>query len=96
METGDDLADVLERVKFSCMEWTHDHEGLFYNVCMICAVVPENLIYHKSQLLLPLIVNILPMLPVIQIPCINIHLMLGPNTGFDMAYRLKTTKLGQK
>lgn len=30
-ETGDDLPDKLERVKFSSMAWTHDHKGMFYN-----------------------------------------------------------------
>ena len=31
-ETAQDLSDMLERVKFSCMAWTHDHKGFFYNV----------------------------------------------------------------
>ncbi|XP_064652696.1 prolyl endopeptidase-like [Lineus longissimus] len=29
--TGEDLADVLKNVKFSCLDWTHDHKGVFYN-----------------------------------------------------------------
>lgn len=31
---ADDLAplpDILERVKFSCLAWTHDAKGVFYN-----------------------------------------------------------------
>ncbi|XP_038051795.1 prolyl endopeptidase-like [Patiria miniata] len=28
---GEPLQDTLERVKFSCMDWTHDGKGLFYN-----------------------------------------------------------------
>lgn len=34
MKADDDLAklpDVLERVKFSCLAWTHDARGIFYN-----------------------------------------------------------------
>ena len=31
-ESKQDLDDVIERVKFSCMAWTHDHKGFFYNV----------------------------------------------------------------
>ncbi|KAK3799956.1 hypothetical protein RRG08_002372 [Elysia crispata] len=29
--SGKDLPDVLRRVKFSSLSWTHDHKGLFYN-----------------------------------------------------------------
>lgn len=29
--TKEKLSDVLENVKFSCLEWTHDNKGLFYN-----------------------------------------------------------------
>ena len=32
VSTGKDLPDVLERVKFSSMAWTHDNKGIFYNV----------------------------------------------------------------
>ncbi|XP_033640547.1 prolyl endopeptidase-like [Asterias rubens] len=28
---GEQLPDTLDRVKFSCMGWTHDGKGLFYN-----------------------------------------------------------------
>ncbi|XP_055334258.1 prolyl endopeptidase-like isoform X2 [Paramacrobiotus metropolitanus] len=31
-DTKTDLPDVLERVKFSCLEWTHDNKGFFYNM----------------------------------------------------------------
>uniref|UniRef100_A0A7M4DXP4 Prolyl endopeptidase n=1 Tax=Crocodylus porosus TaxID=8502 RepID=A0A7M4DXP4_CROPO len=27
----EELSDILERVKFSCMAWTHDGKGMFYN-----------------------------------------------------------------
>lgn len=30
-ETGKDLEDLLENVKFSCLCWTHDNKGVFYN-----------------------------------------------------------------
>ncbi|XP_027587461.1 prolyl endopeptidase [Pipra filicauda] len=31
VEGPEDLPDTLERVKFSCMVWTHDGRGIFYN-----------------------------------------------------------------
>ena len=41
METGQHpktIPEILKQVKFSSMEWTHDHKGIFYNVCfhMLC------------------------------------------------------------
>ena len=32
VENQEKLEDVLENVKFSCITWTHDHKGVFYNV----------------------------------------------------------------
>jgi prolyl oligopeptidase len=31
VETNTDLDEVLENVKFSCLSWTHDNKGVFYN-----------------------------------------------------------------
>lgn len=31
VETKLDLDDCLENVKFSCLSWTHDNKGFFYN-----------------------------------------------------------------
>ncbi|XP_062890055.1 prolyl endopeptidase-like [Mobula hypostoma] len=31
VEGPEDLPDTLERVKFSCLSWTHDGKGIFYN-----------------------------------------------------------------
>ena len=31
VETDQILEDELENVKFSCLSWTHDHKGIFYN-----------------------------------------------------------------
>lgn len=32
VETGKDYPDLLQRVKFTSMAWTHDNKGFFYNV----------------------------------------------------------------
>lgn len=32
VESAEQLPDVLKRVKFSCMSWTHDGKGIFYNM----------------------------------------------------------------
>jgi len=31
VESGEDYSDLLERVKFTSLAWTHDNKGLFYN-----------------------------------------------------------------
>eukprot|EP00061_Rhincodon_typus_P010749 g35273.t1 len=31
VEGPEDLPDTLEMVKFSCLSWTHDGKGVFYN-----------------------------------------------------------------
>lgn len=31
VSSKEQLPDILEKVKFSCLNWTHDHKGIFYN-----------------------------------------------------------------
>ncbi|CAF0839961.1 unnamed protein product, partial [Brachionus calyciflorus] len=31
VETNQELPDILENIKFSCLSWTHDNKGVFYN-----------------------------------------------------------------
>lgn len=44
IETGTDFPDLLEKVKFSSMAWTHDNKGLFYNVSLFEIIVSNR--YH--------------------------------------------------
>ena len=46
-ESGQDLSDVLTKVKFSCLAWLHDNSGLFYNVShhTECSVANNNIHY---------------------------------------------------
>lgn len=32
VESGEDFSDLLQRVKFSSISWTHDNKGFFYAV----------------------------------------------------------------
>jgi len=57
VETGEELPDKLERVKFSCMSWTHDNKGIFYNAFIeqegktdgteTTSNVHQKLLYHR-------------------------------------------------
>ncbi|XP_076808880.1 prolyl endopeptidase-like isoform X1 [Clavelina lepadiformis] len=56
-ENEKDLPDVLERVKFSSMAWTHDNKGMFYNAYVdqegktdgteVTSNINQKLFYHR-------------------------------------------------
>ena len=49
VESGAELSETLERVKFSCLSWTHDNKGFFYNQYPSSGQTPDGTTTEKNE-----------------------------------------------